>query len=217
MTNNSSSITRLALQCSNDLDLDFKISRREDKNQPGNISLYGRGSKLDFSSHYISKHVIENYKFEDSSLYESYSRDFTINCIHRDVEQEKFFDPTERGISDAQKNIISCIINEKACFSEQPQRVFRCLKFITKYNMNVDPKIEKYLRDSDSNKFKRKVNVKYISKIINYCMKKNPKLCIDSIYRLNLSPYIPINGELKRFLISEKKLIEFMDNQDSLR
>ena len=83
--------------------------------------------------------------------------------------------------------------------------------------MNIDGKIEEYLKDSSSAKYKSKVNIKYVSKIINFCMKENPEICLENIYKLNLSPFVPINGELKRFLISEKRLIEFMDNQDLVR
>ena len=89
ITTNSSDIIRLALLSCDYFRKYFKVF------DDGHITIYLDDYTLDFSSNFISDAAVKYAGYiNDNSLEEVYSRDFTINTLHMDLESYETIDPT---------------------------------------------------------------------------------------------------------------------------
>ena len=90
ITTNDADITRLAITLANELNSNFKLF------SDGHVSVYLDDIMFDFSSNFISDDVVEyimkELNIKDEKLFEVYSREFTINTLHkRLVQYQRYF------------------------------------------------------------------------------------------------------------------------------
>jgi len=126
----------------------------------GSVSLVGKsfgvlkftykGETYDFSLPRVEKKVGVGHRgFEvlcDEKLEykEAFKRrDFTINAIGYDIQEQKFVD-VYGGIEDIKKRVLR-VVDEKT-FIEDPLRVYRAIQFVARFELKVDSKTKELLK-----------------------------------------------------------------------
>ena len=100
--------------------------------------------------------TIENATPEE----DAFRRDLTINSIFYDLLHDQIVDFTGMGIKDLISNTIRTPLDPIKTFSDDPLRIFRTIRFSTKYNCEIDPETLKAM----SNPNLRDIIKKKISK-----------------------------------------------------
>lgn len=95
-------------------------------------------------------------KFTNDIKKDAERRDFTINAIYFDIENEEFFSP-EWGIEDVKDKIIRFVWNPEERLEEDVLRMLRFVRFKFKYGLKSDKNLEKTFK-------KHAKNLKNISK-----------------------------------------------------
>lgn len=106
--------------CIADLELDFSLPRTDSKIASGH-----RGFKVTANT---------NLDFKTASS----RRDFTINAIGYDVQEQKILDPFG-GIEDLYNKRLKAVELKK--FGEDPLRVFRAIQFASRFDLQIDEKL----------------------------------------------------------------------------
>jgi poly(A) polymerase len=78
--------------------------------------------------------------FGDSLIEDLQRRDFTINSIALTLPDFQIVDP-HNGVADLTNKILTTPIDPETLFSEDPLRMLRAARFISKLNLTVDPNI----------------------------------------------------------------------------
>ena len=98
----------------------------------GHVSVYFNKYFLDFSSYHISEEVVNYLKTDmgiaDSSLFESYSRDFTINTLQKKFFSDEILDPTGQGLKDLEAKIIRTPVPAEITLLDDQRRIFRAIE-----------------------------------------------------------------------------------------
>lgn len=101
-------------------DLDFSLPRTEDKTASGHKG-------FDIKTYY-------DIPFERAAM----RRDFTINSMGYDFQNEKLLDPFN-GQNDLKNRTLSCVNSET--FIEDPLRLFRALGFCARFELTCKPQL----------------------------------------------------------------------------
>lgn len=70
---------------------------------------------------------------------DAFRRDFTVNSMMLDLTNDKILDITGRGRADIQAGIIRSTSNPDEIFGQDALRMFRAIRFATKYDWNIEP------------------------------------------------------------------------------
>ena len=68
-------------------------------------------------------------------------RDFSINSMFYNINEEKVEDLTSKGINDLMNGIIETPIDAKITFKDDPLRILRMLRFALKYKFKISDNI----------------------------------------------------------------------------
>jgi tRNA nucleotidyltransferase/poly(A) polymerase len=203
ITTNSFDSLRLAVLTADNLDVSFDIS------DDGHAVVFSDFFDLDFSSHFVSPAVME-YLPEDKRKYaEVFSRDFTINTLHQDLETKEIFDFTGMGFSDCENKIIKTPVPPEITFTDDPRRIYRAVNLAARYGYTIDQSIVKYVKENPDT-FKS-IKEKYISLKISKALKENKELTIQLLKELNLFHQVPLVGTFKNVLIDDNLLFEYLN------
>lgn len=105
---------------------------------------------------------------------DAYRRDLTINSIFYNILENKIEDFTGKGIKDLISNTIRTPLEPAKTFSDDPLRVFRVIRFASKYNGQIDPETYNAMKDPNiRNEIKNKVSKERIGQEF-IKMLKNP-------------------------------------------
>lgn len=95
------------------------------------------------------KHKIaEDEKGVESAFYKAHLKDFTINSLYYNINEDTIEDFTRKGISDMVEGLISTPHNPYSMLSKYPINALRAIYYSIKYNFEI----EKYLRITMCNK-----------------------------------------------------------------
>ena len=138
----------------------------------------------------LSETVIYDIEFDfvssDLANIEDYLKrtDFTINTLYYDLQTNKLFDPTGRGISDIKNRILYPNSNMLT-----PLEVLRTVKFVILYNYTLDPKTVKLINIVAPDLVDVNVGLatKILQRVYNYAPEKTEKL----MSQLGILDYIP--------------------------
>ena len=213
LTTNGSDTTRFAITAAYTFDELFRLF------PDGHISVYLDEYILDFSSNFISeravKYIDKNLNIKDVSLYEVYSRDFTINTIHIDLETKEFYDPTEAGLNDLREGIIKTCVPSEITISDDPRRAFRAISFAARLGFKIDEEIISYIKlNKDNFKLDGSLFVKpaAITSIMAKSLDANSDITIKYLLETNLLTLVPMVGAFKDELIKRKMVKHYLDN-----
>ena len=81
---------------------------------------------------------------------DSRRRDFTVNMLFKNLSTGEILDPTGVGERDIEEGLLRGYpdSDSMAAFADQPKRMLRLVRFMTKYDWDVDPTVEEALRMS---------------------------------------------------------------------
>jgi poly(A) polymerase len=68
-----------------------------------------------------------------------YHRDFTINTLYKDIITGEILDMTGKGITDIHNSVLRTTLKPDITFTEDPIRMLRAIRFMTKYNLKPIP------------------------------------------------------------------------------
>jgi len=214
ITTNGPDISRLAISFADVANKMFKIF------DDGHISIYFDDYVFDFSSNYISPDAVtylnNNLNIYDENLYEVYSRDFTINTLHKKINSNDFYDPTGMAIRDLDKKIIKTVLPPNITLVNDPRRIYRAINFAARFGFRIDNSIVEYVKNNVS-LFDYKKNASlsetYITSIISESINKNPDLVIGYLLKMNLFYEIPLVGLFKDELIKRRLILTYLDRK----
>jgi|10_taG_2_1085330.scaffolds.fasta_scaffold04936_5 tRNA nucleotidyltransferase/poly(A) polymerase len=226
ITTNDADILRLAILAADSLKLRFHLFN------DGHVSVYvaepEESYALDFSSNFVSKDAIAYIDRElrhvanSPKLYEVYSRDFTMNTLHKRLLSDEIIDPTNMGMKDIDNKIIRTVVPPNITFYDDKRRLWRAIRFAAKFNFKIDDKIIDYVksvRDEFTGEGKwgkagpgRKVSDQFVSTSVGEALKYNPELTMHYINEMDLLPAVPLSGRFKEEIINRKLVNKYLDD-----
>ncbi len=219
MTTNSSDSMRLAILFASRNDLRFRIF--DDRH----VTVFLKNFNVDFSSNYISKNVIDFLKSEQCTEYlcpafpeieekalEIYSRDFTINALHQNIRTGEIVDILDRSLKDIEDKKITTILPPEITLLDDPRRVFRAIRFSTKFGFSIDEDIKQYVKNNKHILSSSSVKDGYISSEISMSMKYNSDETIKALKDMDILGMIPMTGDFKEYIIKNKLVIDYLDS-----
>jgi hypothetical protein len=217
ITTNDADIIRLSVLSSESLGVPFKIF------SDGHSSIYMDDYILDFSSNFRSKNGIEYIGKEkgitDPDLFEVYSRDFTMNTLHKSVDEEEITDPTGEGKRDIDDGVIRTVLPPGITLNDDLRRVFRAIKLASKYGFEIHEDIISFTRENlhkFSNPNSWSIKEGYITTVIGEAIAYDEDKTISNIDDMGLLPVIPLSGMFKDYLIKTRMLDKYFKDLDRL-
>lgn len=210
MTTNSQECIRLGILFSAQTKSIFKMF--EDRH----IRIFYQGRSIDYSPNVLSfshpgvaNWLRENKPDKEKDI-ETFSRDFTINSMHQDVETGEIFDPTGLGIQDIQSRIVRTPLPPEITIKNDPRRIFRAIKLASQFNMSIDSEIIEYTRANSEIILNSKLTPQYMTNEINLALKYDEQAAISNIFDLGLFKLIPLSGLYSQYLIKNKMLSKYL-------
>lgn len=212
ITTNSSDVLRLGILTANFFNTPFEIS------DDGHITVFMENLDLDFSSNFISENVKEYLTGDFKNFEEAFSRDFTINILHQDLENGNFFDPTGQSVEDLKNKIIRTPVPAEITLTDDPRRAYRAINLAVRYGFKIDEDIINFVKNNNDLFSGKKTGAqgipikdKYITVKINNSLSYNPDLTIKYLKDMNLFRNVPLTGDFKNILIEKKLLNEYLN------
>jgi len=209
LTTNTPDSLRLGILLADKLNSSFKIF------DDSHITLYLNNYSIDFSSNFKSDDVIKELNkigINDESLYEVYSRDFSINTLHQDLITKEIFDLTGDALKDISDKIIKTPVDASITLSDDPRRIFRAIYFASKYNFSIDNSIIDYVLNNNDLIYSDSISDPFISAKISKAMLSNSSLTIKYLKDMNILSRVPLTGYFKDYLIKNRLVVEYLDN-----
>jgi hypothetical protein len=209
LTTNTPDSLRLGILLADKLNSSFKIF------DDNHITLYLNNYSIDFSSNFKSDDVIKELNrmgISDESLYEVYSRDFSINTLHQDLMTKEIFDLTGDALKDISDKAIKTPVDASITLSDDPRRVFRAIYFASKYNFSIDNSIIDYVLNNNDLIYSDSISDPFISAKISKAMLSNSSLTIKYLKDMNILSRVPLTGYFKDYLIKNRLVVEYLDN-----
>ena len=204
--------------------LRLAVSFASDTNSPFNIfedshsSVYVGDLVFDFSSNYISKRAVRYIESElgisDKKMFEVYSRDFTINCLHKPLLESSLIDLTKTSLEDIENKVIKTVAPPQITLMDDKRRAWRALRFVARFGYSIDDITINYLRRHGHFFMpveRNKISEKYVSRIVDECLEYNPELTIESLRQLNMLSFVPLIGEFKKYIMQNNLIPEYLD------
>ena len=207
ITTNSSDIIRLALLSCDYFRKYFKVF------DDGHITIYLDDYTLDFSSNFISDAAVKYAGYiNDNSLEEVYSRDFTINTLHMDLESYETIDPTGLGKDDLDKGIIRTIASPEITLTDDPNRLWRAIELSARLNFDIDDDILSFVKENKEYFSEHpEIKLSYIENLIGQRIKTNPKKILENLVEMNILNLVPLTGEFKKELLKRRMVKDYLD------
>lgn len=218
ITTNNPDITRLALSFGIETGSYFKVF--PDKH----IAVYHEDSTFDFSSNFTSEDV-ERYLKDNSiehsyDLLEVYSRDFTINTLHKTFFDEELIDPIGVAKDDLGSKVIKTCAPAKITLSDDPRRIFRAINFASRLNFSIDSEIIDYVRGNRSEIIynnRDSLKESFISSIVSSSISEDPDATIGYLEDMGILSVVPLAGLFKNELIKRRLVTRYLDNLKDFR
>lgn len=206
ITTNSNDSLRLGVLFADKINEIFELS------EDGHVTVFADKYDVDFSSNFISKRASQYLegKIKNKMLLEVYSRDFTINTLHQDLETGKIFDPTKMGFDDAKNKIIRTPVPPEITLRDDPRRIYRAVNLAARYDFDISPDIITFTQNNIELFSSKNVKDKYATLKINKALAHNENKTIEMLKKLGLFKVMPLSGRFKELLISKSYLAEYL-------
>jgi tRNA nucleotidyltransferase/poly(A) polymerase len=210
ITTNSSECIRLGVLLSTESSQVFRMFSDR------HIRVFYKGKNIDFSPGILSNAhpgVISwlRQNLPDREKYsESFSRDFTINSLHQDVESGEIIDPSGSGVKDIESKIIRTILPPDITIKNDPRRIFRAIKLASKFKLSIDSSLIEYVRENSEIIMDEKLTTQYMTNEINEALRFDQDLAMSNIFDFGLFKIIPLSGLYSEYLIKNKLLSKYL-------
>ena len=222
ITTNDADITRLAVTLADRTKSGFRLFG------DGHVSVYTDDIMFDFSSNFISENVVNFLKSEectklvcpaypdiDEKLFEVYSREFTINTLHKRFFDDEIFDFTNRGKEDIENKIIRTVVPARITLEDDLRRVYRAINFAARFKFSIDDEIIEYTR-SNRKKFvgenKWVLKEAFVASIVGESIGNDADITMHYLSEMDLLPTVPLAGKFKEEVISRKLVNKYLDD-----
>jgi hypothetical protein len=217
LTTNDADSPRLGISVSMELNLGFKMF------EDGHVSVYAENKALDFSGNFISDKAVDfartEYGVDEKTLSEVYSRDFTINTMHKKLFEHEPLDVTGLAIKDLDDKIIRCVTTPDICFEDDLRRVFRAINFASRLGFTIDGSIVDYAK-SNVNIFSREMGRTlrdaFITSIVGESITEDAEKTLGYLMDMGILSLIPLTGSFKEELIKRKMIAKYLDDSTTL-
>jgi tRNA nucleotidyltransferase/poly(A) polymerase len=211
LTTNTADSLRLGVLVADKYNVSFNIF------EDGHIIVNFDNFNIDFSSNFISEDVVKFLNKKNTTIdktdYEVYSRDFTINTLHQDIRTKEIIDPTGSGLDDLSSGLIKTPVPASISIADDPRRAFRAIYFAAKYDFEIDKEIIAYISNNHEIFSDGRVKDRFISMKINSSISASPDKTIKYLKEMNLLSRVPLTGFFKDYMIKNKMVIEYLDNE----
>lgn len=206
ITTNSSDITRLAILVADYFKKFFKIF------DDGHVTLYLDDHIVDFSSNFISESAVDYIGNVDEDLKEVYSRDFTINTLHMNLETLEIIDPIGLGKKDNDEKIIKTPVPPEISLTDDPNRLWRAINFSSRLGFDIDQEIIDFVVNNKKY-FAEHPEIKpaYIERVIGETIKIDPERTLKNLITMDILDLVPLSGEFKKEIINRKMVKRYLD------
>lgn len=208
LTTNSDDVLRLGILVADELNVTFELS------DDGHVTVFTDELDLDFSSHFVSDKVVEYLNGKHEGLEEVFSRDFTINTLHQDLETGEIIDPTGQGFQDIKNKVIRTPVPPEITLTDDPRRIYRAVNLAARYDYSIDDEITKFTKENPDMFGSDNIKDQYISVKITKALKENEVKTLTLLKQLDLFQNIPLTGYFKDVIINRKMLKEYLDETD---
>jgi hypothetical protein len=224
ITTNTPDSMRLGVLVADDMGKWFRVFNR------GNLKLMLDDYSVDFSSNFISENVINFFKSKECDKYkcpafpeiedtlmEVYSRDFTINTLHQDIETFEIIDFLDRGINDIKNKIIRTPVPASITIYDDPRRIYRAIYFSSKYQFEVDDEIIEYVSSNKSIVMDESIKDTFITSKVNAAIDFDEDNTIELLNKMGILGKTPLVGSFKDSIISKKIMLDYLDDEQNYR
>tara|TARA_R110002020_G_scaffold50716_7_gene143285 strand:+ start:73676 stop:74485 length:810 start_codon:yes stop_codon:yes gene_type:complete len=224
ITTNTSDITRLAILYSSKLGASFELFDQ------GNIKVFSFGTNIDFSSNYISENVVNYLKSEECTeyvcpafpdinrgLFEPFSRDFTINTLHMDLSDMSIYDPTQAGLDDLNSKILKTPVPASITIGDDPRRIYRAIYFSSKYGFKIHKDIVSHVKGNKGIVGDERIKEAFVTSKISQAILFDPQNTLSLLREMQILGSIPLVGEFKNYIVKNKLILEYLDDEKNYR
>jgi tRNA nucleotidyltransferase (CCA-adding enzyme) len=213
LTTNDADSPRLGISLSAAIGLNFKMF------EDGHVSVYIKDQSLDFSGNFISDKAVafakDEYKINDNNLFEVYSRDFTINTMHKKLFEKDLIDITGLAQKDLDRKIVRTVTTPDICFEDDLRRIFRAINFAARLDLSIDGSIVDYAKNNKniiSKEMGRTLRDAFVTSIISESVSKDPEKTLGYLVDMGILSLIPLTGVFKEELISRRMVAKYLDD-----
>jgi len=218
LTTNDADSSRLGITLAYDIGNRFRMFG------DGHVSVYSEAGALDFSGNFISdlasEYAKKEFRIDDKGLLEVYSRDFTINTLHKRLMDDEIIDLIGSAKKDLDKKLVRTIVPPEITFGDDLRRLFRAISFAARLNFSIDGSIIDFARNNKDILSKEKGGVlrdAFITSIIGEAVGKNADIALGYLVDMELLPSVPLSGVFKDELIKRKMVNKYLDDSIELR
>ena len=207
ITTNSSDIIRLALLSCDLFKKYFKVF------DDGHITIYSDVYTIDFSSNFVSDSAVKYFgDLDDEYIKEVYSRDFTINTLHMELDSSEISDPTGRGKDDIDKKIIKTVASPEVTLTDDPNRLWRAIELSARLDFDIDQGIIDFVKQNKKYFSEHpEIKLSYVENIIGKRIKTNPQKILENLIQMNILNLVPLTGEFKKELLKRRMVKDYLD------
>ena len=217
ITTNNADVTRLAITVAGETGDSFKLF------SDGHVSVYMKDIMFDFSSNFISDEVVEYVSKElgvsDERMFEVYSREFTINTLHKRFFDDEILDFTNNGKEDIERKLIRTNVPAEISLSDDIRRIYRAINFAARYNFTIDDEIIDFARNN-RNKFtgenKWALKEAFLTSIVAESIGDDADVTMHYLSEMELLPTVPLIGVFKEEIIKRKLVNKYLDDAINL-
>lgn len=206
ITTNSNDSLRLGILFSDRINEIFELS------DDGHVTVFTSKYDIDFSSNFVSKSVVKFLDGKHTGYEEAFSRDFTINTLHQDLDTGKIIDPTGMGFKDIKNKIIRTPVPPEITFNDDPRRIYRAVNLAARYDFNIAPEVVEFARKNKDLFSSKNIKDSYAAIKLNKSLEENEDKTIQLLKELDLFKNVPLSGKFKEILISKKYLADYLKN-----
>jgi len=217
LTTNDADSPRLGISAAIQLKLGFKMF------EDGHVSVYFEDKALDFSGNFISDKAVDfassEYGVKDRSLFEVYSRDFTINTMHKKLFEHDLLDVTDLAVKDLDNKLIRPITTPEICFGDDLRRVFRAINFAARLGFSIDGSIIDYAKNNVnifSREMGRTLRDAFVTSIVGESISEDAEKTLGYLMDMGILSLIPLTGSFKEELIKRRMIAKYLDDSITL-
>lgn len=171
------------------LTIDFSLPRSDAK-----IGLGHKGFRIETNSHIDFKTA-------------AYRRDFTMNAMGYDTRKNLLLDPYN-GEKDLKLKILRCVSSKS--FVEDPLRILRAIQFAARFELKLDPSLEKLIIQMQHNRALEELPKERIFEELKKLLlkAKRPSIGFLIMQKLNIIPFFiaPNTLDNSNFLLTLKAI-----------
>ena len=217
LTTNDADSPRLGISTAIQLKLGFKMF------EDAHVSVYAEDKALDFSGNFISDKAVGfaeiEYGNKDRNLFEVYSRDFTINTMHKKLFEHELIDITGLAVKDLENKVIRTVTTPEICFGDDLRRVFRAVNFAARLGFSIDGGIIDYAKNNInifSREMGRILRDAFVTSIIGESINEDAEKTLGYLVDMGILSLIPLTGSFKEELIKRRMIAKYLDDSITL-